>query len=248
MGHSSQCRPPALFPQGGVPKGRGWRCDSKTRVLGASRSRRARPFANSRDRAHPVAAPSSARGPSLADIDSISGVAQRYASALFELAQSEGAIDAVEGDLASFEETLKSSDDLKRLVRSPVFSADEQFQAISAIVDKAGMTGIAGNFIKVVGRNRRLFAIPDMIRGYRRLVADHRGETSAEVTVAHELSAAQREELAQTIKGVVGKDVALDVTVDESLLGGMIVKVGSRQIDTSLRTRLNNMKLALKAG
>ena len=184
----------------------------------------------------------------MADNDSISGVAERYASALFELAESEGAIDRVESDLNSFEETLKSSPDLQRLVRSPVFSADEQFQAISAVVDKAKMTGIAGNFIKVVGRNRRLFAIPDMIKGYRRRVADHRGETSAEVTVAHELSAAQRKELATTLKDIVGKDVALDLTVDESLLGGMIVKVGSRQIDTSLRTKLNNMKLALKAG
>ena len=184
----------------------------------------------------------------MADIDSISGVAQRYASALFELAQSENKVDAVERDLEAFSEMLKGSDDLKRLVRSPVFSADEQFQAISRIVDKAGMTGIAGNFIKVVGRNRRLFAVPDMIRAFRRLAADHRGETSAEVTVAHELSAAQRKELASTLKGIVGKDVALDVSVDETLLGGMIVKVGSRQIDTSLRTRLLNMKQALKAG
>ena len=186
-------------------------------------------------------------GPSLADLDSISGVAQRYASALFDLAKSEGAVDAVERDLNAFEETLQGSDALQRLVRSPVFSADEQFGAISAIVDKAGMTGIAGNFIKVVGRNRRLFAVPDMIRAYRRMAADARGETSAEVTVAHELSASQRKELASTIKQVVGKDVALNVTVDESLLGGMIVKVGSRQIDTSLRTKLDNMKVALKA-
>ena len=184
----------------------------------------------------------------MADIDSISGVAERYASALFELARAEGTIDAVEGDLADFEALLSSSPELQRLVRSPVFSADEQFQAISAVVDKAGMTGIAGNFIKVVGRNRRLFAVPDMIRGFRRLAADHRGETSAEVSVAHELSDDQRAELADTLRGIVGKDVALAVTVDESLLGGMVVKVGSRQIDTSLRTKLNNMRQALKAG
>ena len=184
----------------------------------------------------------------MADTDSISGVAQRYASALFELARSENQIDAVESDLDGFEATLRSSADLQRLVRSPVFSADEQFQAIAAVVDRAGMTGLAGNFIKVVGRNRRLFAVPDMIRGFRRLAAEHRGETAAEVTVAHELSAAQRKELAATLKGIVGRDVALDVSVDEGLLGGMIVKVGSRQIDTSLRTKLENMRLALRAG
>ena len=184
----------------------------------------------------------------MADQDSISGVAGRYASALFELASAEGKVDAVERDLDGFQKTLDGSDDLQRLVRSPVFSADEQFEAISAVVDKAGMTGIAGNFIKVVGRNRRLFAVPDMIRAFRKLAADARGETSAEVRVAHELSTSQRQELVSTLKGIVGKDVSLDVTVDESLLGGMIVKVGSRQIDTSLRTRLLNMKQALKAG
>ena len=176
----------------------------------------------------------------------LSGVAGRYASALFELAQSENALDDVERDLGRFEELLNGSDDLQRLVRSPVFSAEEQASAIGAIVDKAGISGIAGNFIKVVASNRRLFALPGMIRGYRALLADHRGETSAEVRVAHELNATQQKQLATTLKGIVGKDVSLDLTVDPSLLGGMIVKIGSRQIDTSLRTRLNAMQVALK--
>ena len=178
--------------------------------------------------------------------DSTSGVADRYASALFELAQSQDALDDVERDLGRFETLLDGSDDLKRLVRSPVFSAEEQAQATAAIVDKAGIKGLAGNFLKVVATNRRLFAVPGMIRSYRRMLADHRGETTAEVRVAHKLSAAQEKQLKEVLAGIVDRDVALDLTVDESLLGGMIVKVGSRQIDTSLRTKLNSLQIALK--
>lgn len=176
----------------------------------------------------------------------ISGVAERYASALFELALSENKLSDVEKDLGQLGDLLKESDDLVRLIRSPVFSADEQFSAIDAVLDKAGISGLVGNFIRVVARNRRLFAVPDMLRSFRQKLAEHRGETSAEVTVAHELSSAQEKELKATLKDVVGKDVALDMTVDPSLLGGMIVKIGSRQIDTSLKTKLSSLKLALK--
>lgn len=180
-----------------------------------------------------------------ADTSQTSGVAERYASALFELGESQGQLDAIETDLERFDDLLKGSDDLNRLVRSPVFSADEQLSAVSAVLDRARIGGLTGNFIKVVARNRRLFAVPGMVRAFRERLATHRGEVSAEVSVAHELSDAQSRELASTLKGIVGQDVALDITVDPSLLGGMIVKVGSRQIDTSLRTKLNNMKLAL---
>ena len=176
----------------------------------------------------------------------VSGVAERYASALFELAQSENAIDTVEKDLARVEALLQGSDDLQRLVRSPVFSADEQQAAIGAVLDKARITGLTGNFVRVTAANRRLFALPGMIRAFRARLAEYRGEATAEVTVAQDLTAAQTKELATTLKGIVGKDVALDVTVDPSLLGGMIVKVGSRQIDTSIRTKLSSLKLALK--
>lgn len=178
--------------------------------------------------------------------DSTSGVADRYASALFELAQSQGALDDVERDLGRFEALLNGSDDLRRLVRSPVFSAEEQAAATGAVVDRAGISGLAGNFLKVVATNRRLFAVPGMIRAFRRMLADHRGETAAEVRVAHALSVEQEGELKRTLAGIVGHDVALDVSVDPSLLGGMIVQVGSRQIDTSLRTRLDAMRSALK--
>ncbi len=173
-------------------------------------------------------------------------MAERYASALFELAESEKQTKQVEKDLKGFEGLLKDSDDLMRLVRSPVFSAEDQLNAVSAILDKAEIGGLAGNFIRVVAQNRRLFAIPGIIRAFRMRLAEARGETTAEVTVARKLSADQSKELKATLKEVAGKDVALDVTVDPSLLGGMIVKLGSRQIDTSLKTKLSSLKLALK--
>ncbi|MEM7299567.1 MAG: F0F1 ATP synthase subunit delta [Pseudomonadota bacterium] len=176
----------------------------------------------------------------------VSGVAERYASALFELALSEKKLDAVEKDLGRFSELLKGSEDLTRLVRSPVFGADEQTKAVEAVISKAKISGLTGNFIKVVASNRRLFVLPDMIRAFATFLADHRGEMAAEVSVAQALNATQEKQLKTALKGVVGKDVALDMTVDPSLLGGMIVKIGSRQIDTSLRTKLSSLKLALK--
>ena len=176
----------------------------------------------------------------------ISGVAERYASSLFELALEAGSVEAVGADLGRVQALIDGSDDLKRLIVSPVFSADDQFKAISAIVDKAGFSGLVGNFLKVVARNRRLFALPGVIKAFRLIAARHRGEITADVTSAHALTAAQETELKATLKGVTGKDVAINVIVDPSILGGLIVKVGSRQIDTSLRTKLSTLKLALK--
>jgi F-type H+-transporting ATPase subunit delta len=177
---------------------------------------------------------------------SISGVAERYAGSLFDLAAESNTLSEVESDLGRFEAMLNSSDDLTRLIRSPVFSAEEQSKAIGAILTAADIKGLAGNFLRVVAANRRLFAVPAMIKAFRKIAAEARGETSAEVTSAHALSEAQEAELKATLKGVAGKDVAIAVTVDPSLLGGLIVKMGSRQIDTSLKTKLASLKLALK--
>jgi F-type H+-transporting ATPase subunit delta len=176
----------------------------------------------------------------------ISGVAERYASSLFELALEANSVESVGSDLDRFQTMIDESADLKRLIVSPVFSADDQFKAISAIVTKAGISGLVANFLKVVARNRRLFAVPGIVKSYRVIAARHRGEVSADVTSAHALTAAQQTELKAALKGVTGKDVAINVTVDPSILGGLIVKVGSRQIDTSLRTKLSSLKLALK--
>lgn len=176
----------------------------------------------------------------------ISGVAERYATSLFELAVESDSIDKVASDLSDFETMLGESADLKRLVESPAFSADEQFRAIGALCDKAGIVGLVGNFLRVVARNRRLFAVPGIIRAYREMVAKHRGETRADVTSAHKLTSGQEADLSAALKAVTGKDVAIDIKVDPSLLGGLVVQIGSRQIDTSLRTKLSTLKLALK--
>jgi F-type H+-transporting ATPase subunit delta len=176
----------------------------------------------------------------------ISGVAARYAGSLFELAAEQNAVARVEADLGRFEALLEGSPELKRLISSPVFSAEEQFRAIGAIADKAGISGLVGNFLRVVAQNRRLFAVPAMIRSFREIAAAHRGEATAEVTSAHALTPAQETELKAALRDVAGKNVSIRLDVDPSLLGGLIVKMGSRQIDTSLRTKLNSLKLALK--
>lgn len=177
---------------------------------------------------------------------SVSGVAERYASSLFALALEEGAIPEVATALDNFQAMIDGSIDLQRLIKSPVFSADEQLKAVDAILAKAGITGLAANFIKVTASNRRLFAVPGMIRAFREIHARHRGEITADVTTAHALTAAQETELKAALKGVTGKDVTINVAVDPTILGGLIVKLGSRQIDTSLRTKLSTLKLSLK--
>ena len=170
----------------------------------------------------------------------------RYATALFELARDEKSIDAVKADLDKFDTMLSESADLKRLVRSPVFAADTQLRALSAVLDKAGITGVAANFLKVLTNNRRLFAVTDVIRAFGALVARFKGEASAEVTVAEPLSDKNLDALKAALKQVSGKDVTLNVKVDPSIIGGLVVKLGSRMVDSSLRTKLNSIKHAMK--
>ncbi len=170
----------------------------------------------------------------------------RYATALFELARDEKAVDAVNADLDKFSAILAESADLTRLVRSPVFTADEQGKALSAVLAKAGIGGITANLMKVLTANRRLFAVTDVIRGYKALVANFRGEATADVTVAEPLSDKNLDALKAALKSVTGKDVALNVNVDPSIIGGLVVKLGSRMVDGSLRTKLNSIKHAMK--
>jgi F-type H+-transporting ATPase subunit delta len=176
----------------------------------------------------------------------VSGMAGRYATALFELALEEKATDKVRADLDAFDKAIGDNADLQRLVRSPVFGADEQLKALSAILDKAGISGIAANFLRVITTNRRLFAVRDVIRGFRALVAKHKGEVSADVTVAEKLSDKNLSALKSALNSVTGKDVDLNVKVDPAIIGGLVVKIGSRMIDTSLRTKLNSIKYAMK--
>jgi F-type H+-transporting ATPase subunit delta len=181
-----------------------------------------------------------------AEDPSVSGVSGRYATALFELARDEKSIDAVKADLEKFEAMLADSIDLKRLVRSPVFSAGEQSRALAAVLDKSGISGVAAKFLKVLTANRRLFAVTDVIRAFRALVARFKGEATADVTVAEKLSDKNLDALKTALKSVTGKDVALNVNVDPSIIGGLVVKLGSRMVDSSLRTKLNSIKHAMK--
>jgi F-type H+-transporting ATPase subunit delta len=173
-------------------------------------------------------------------------MAGRYARALFELALDEKAVDAVRGDLDTFEELINGNQDLMRLVRSPVFTAEEQTRALAAVLEKAGIGGLTAKFLKVVAANRRLFAVRDIVKAYRALVARHKGEVSAEVTVAEDLNDKYRDALAAALKSVTGKDVDLAVKVDPAIIGGLVVKLGSRMVDSSLRNKLNAIKHAMK--
>ena len=176
----------------------------------------------------------------------VSGVAGRYATALFELAQETNAVDAVKSDLERFDALIAESADLARLVRSPVFSADEQLHALSAVLDRAGIGGLAAQFLKLTAANRRLFVVRDMVRAYRDLVARHKGEATAEVTVAEELRDEHLTALRDALKAVSGKDIDLAVKIEPAILGGLVVKLGSRMVDTSLRTKLNAIRQAMK--
>jgi F-type H+-transporting ATPase subunit delta len=181
-----------------------------------------------------------------AEDPSVSGVSGRYATALFELARDEKSIDAVKADLDQFNAMLADSADLRRLVRSPVFGADTQLKALDAVLEKAGIAGISANFLRVLTANRRLFAVTDVIRAFRALVAKFKGEAVADVTVAETLSDKNLDALKGALKTVTGKDVALNVKIDPSIIGGLVVKLGSRMVDSSLRTKLNSIKHAMK--
>jgi F-type H+-transporting ATPase subunit delta len=173
-------------------------------------------------------------------------VSGRYATALFELARDEKAIDAVAADLDKFDAMLAESTDLKRLVRSPVFAADAQLKALNAVLERAGIGGVSANFLRVLTANRRLFAVADVIRAFRTLLTSFKGEATADVTVAEALGDKNLDALKAALKSVTGKDVTLNVKVDPEIIGGLIVKLGSRMVDSSLRTKLNSIKHAMK--
>jgi F-type H+-transporting ATPase subunit delta len=177
---------------------------------------------------------------------SVSGVAERYASALFDLAMDESSLSSVEEGLQRLASAIDENGDLRRLVQSPVFSSEDQEHAIGAVADHLQVGRLTRNFLSLVARNRRLFALPQMITAFRALVARERGEITAEVTSAHPLSDEQVGALKAALKDRLGKDVTLETRVNPAILGGLVVKVGSRMIDTSLRTRLMTVKTRLK--
>jgi len=187
-----------------------------------------------------------ARAPVAGTDPTVGGMAGRYASALFDVAREEKRIAEVEGDLKAFEDMLNASPDLERLVKSPVIAAQDQMKALAVLLARAGISGLTANFLLFLARNRRLFALPAMIAAFRVLLASERGEVSAEVTTAHALKPEQMELLKDTLRSAFAKDVRVSASVDQNLLGGMIVKVGNKMIDSSLRTKLNSLKIVMK--
>jgi F-type H+-transporting ATPase subunit delta len=176
----------------------------------------------------------------------VSGVPGRYASALFDLATEEKSTEKVGEQLSLFGAAIESSPDLDRLVSSPVIKTEDQVAAVEAVASKMGITGAALNFLKLAAKNRRLSAVPAMIKAYGTLLAASKGEIAGEVVSAEKLTPAQLKDLQAALKSSIGRDVALSTRVDSSLLGGLVVKVGSRMMDNSLKTKLANLKIAMK--
>lgn len=176
----------------------------------------------------------------------VSNVAARYASALFEVARDEGAIDGVLRDLDTFDRMMIESPDLARLVRSPVFAAEDQVRAVGTLLDRAGISGLAANIVRLVASKRRLFVLPGLIRGFRAEVARARGIVPAEVRLAEQPSARMMDDIRTAVRDMAGSEVDLDVKIDPALIGGLIVKIGSRMVDASLKTKLNSIRLAMK--
>ncbi len=174
------------------------------------------------------------------------GLAGRYTSALFELAKAEGILDRVAEDLDSLHAMIEVSEGLHRLIHSPVLSREEQGRAMDALMEKAETSDLTRRFIGVVAQNRRLFVLPGIIKDYTRRLAAYRGETSAEVISAAPLSDKQMEAIGASLKKTVGTDVTIEAKVDAALLGGLIVRVGSRMVDSTLRTKLQHLRLAMK--
>jgi F-type H+-transporting ATPase subunit delta len=182
----------------------------------------------------------------VADEPIVSGMAGRYATALFELALEDKSLDAVARDLSRFEAMVEGSPDLKRLVTNPIFGAEEQTKALKAVLEQAKIDGLAAKFLLKVADNRRLFAVSLMIKAFRTLISRHKGEVRAEVTVAEPLAEKHLTALKEMLGSATKSDVALDVKVDPKILGGLVIKLGSRMVDASLKTKLNSIKLAMK--
>ncbi len=176
----------------------------------------------------------------------VSGLAERYAAALLELADENKALDQVASDLTGLKRMLAESPDLDRVVRSPLLSRAEQGKAVAAVMERAGISELVQRFIGLVAQNRRLFAVGAMIDAYLAELARRRGAMTAQVTAARPMSDAQVKALADALRGSLGSQIDVRVAVDPALIGGMVVKVGSRMIDSSVRTKLNKLQIAMK--
>ena len=174
------------------------------------------------------------------------GIASRYASALFELAKDDKALKALEADTTALSKALVASSDLRAMIASPVISREDQGRAIAAIAGKMGLGALMSNTLALMAAKRRLFVLPELLTALADLIAAEKGEVTAEVTASRALTAAQSKKLAETLKARVGKTVKLKTTVDESLIGGLVVKLGSTMIDTSVKAKLAALQNAMK--
>jgi len=175
-----------------------------------------------------------------------SGLAERYAKALFELADDRKALDEVANDLRALRGLIDESSDFRRLIRSPVLSRLEQARAVAALAERAGFSALTRNFLGIAARNRRLFVLPGVIAAYLKELAARRGEVTAEVTAAKPLTPAQTEAVNEQLRKAIGGKVAVDLRIDPGLIGGLVVKVGSRMVDASLKSKLARLQLAMK--
>lgn len=173
-------------------------------------------------------------------------IAQRYATAVYELAQQDKKIPVIEGDLDSLQSSLGDSEDFRNLIHSPIYSRDEQAAAIAAIAKKMKLSPIMSNTLALMAQKRRLFVLPQLVKTLRETIAEAKGEITAEVVSAKPLTKAQSDKLAKSLKATSGKNVTLNASVDESLIGGLVVKLGSKMIDTSVRAKLNSLQNAMK--
>ncbi|MEM8630979.1 MAG: F0F1 ATP synthase subunit delta [Pseudomonadota bacterium] len=174
------------------------------------------------------------------------GIASRYAKALFELAQETGDLTALETDVTALKAALAESDDLRRMINSPIYAREAQESAITAVARKAGLSTNTTNTLGLMGAHRRLFVLPQLLAELSAMIADAKGEVTADVTAASAMTDAQQAQLAETLKERFGKDIKINVAVDENLIGGLVVRVGSKMIDTSIRAKLANLSNAMK--
>jgi F-type H+-transporting ATPase subunit delta len=174
------------------------------------------------------------------------GIAARYATAVFDLSKEAKSLKALEADVDALDAALTASADLRTVITSPVISRTEQAAAIGAVAAKMGLSPTVANTLALLAQNRRLFVLPHLLADLRLRIAEEKGEVTAEVASASKLTAAQAKQLAETLKASVGKTVKLNATVDESLIGGLVVKVGSKMIDTSIRSKLASLQNAMK--
>ncbi|WP_276152262.1 MULTISPECIES: F0F1 ATP synthase subunit delta [unclassified Sulfitobacter] len=174
------------------------------------------------------------------------GIAQRYASAVFDIAKEGAKIKAIEADLDALQAAMSDSDDFRNLIQSPIYTRSEQGDAIAALAKKMKISPTMTNTLALMASKRRLFVLPQLIKTLREAIAEDKGEVTAEVTSAKALTKAQSDKLAKSLKASTGKTVTLEATVDDSLIGGLIVKVGSKMIDTSIRSKLNSLQNVMK--